>query len=188
MERNMESVNVPTFGSKLKEVRSRMGMNQSQFADYLGINQSLLSKYEKITFSAGNDISKPPKADHICNICKKCNVSADWLLGLAESQTCNVKDDKTAMEALTQLASFYKDKIHIKKAQKEEGAGFDWTDSETIFVLDDKVANSFFKEYLQMKPLYDSGSVPQAMFNQWMKDRINDILKQKEEEEKKLPF
>lgn len=54
-------------------------MNQSQFADFLGISRQSIGFYE-----AGG---RAPDANTIKLICEKCNVSADWLLGLPGEKT-----------------------------------------------------------------------------------------------------
>lgn len=59
---------------RLREVREQSGMTQVEFAKSLGVALSTYSTYEN-----GHQL---PKSDLIIEVCRKHNVSADWLLGL----------------------------------------------------------------------------------------------------------
>ena len=58
----------------LKSIREDMNMNKREFADYLGIKYTTYNGYE-----TG---SRNPDLDFIILIAKKCNLSADYILGL----------------------------------------------------------------------------------------------------------
>lgn len=66
------------FSQRLKTLRSRLRMNQSEFAASIGIKQSTLSSYE-------NDVVTP-SADVLITIAEKYNISLDWLCGLSEKE------------------------------------------------------------------------------------------------------
>lgn len=69
----MESM--ATFKDRLKEVRESMGLNRRKFAKFVGF-----SNYSSIYCYEAGDIY--PDIFNLRKICEKCNVSADWLLGL----------------------------------------------------------------------------------------------------------
>ena len=68
----MQNVNV-----RFKELRSKLGLTQSEMSEKLGMVQPAWARFE-----AGG--VPDPRSSTILNICKTFNVSADWLLGLTE--------------------------------------------------------------------------------------------------------
>lgn len=64
-----------TFKNRIKELRESMGMSGRKFSKFVGLgNHSSIYCYE-----AGDMY---PDIFNLRKICEKCNVSADWLLGL----------------------------------------------------------------------------------------------------------
>ena len=66
------------LGSKINLLRSNTNMNQTEFAEKIGVTQSTLSSYEK-----GNAM---PSLDVLIAIATNFHVSTDWLLGLSKSE------------------------------------------------------------------------------------------------------
>lgn len=66
-----------TFKDRLAQVRESMGMTRSQFALFLQMPANTVYKWE-----AGN---RNPDMFNLMKICTRCDVSADWLLGLKEN-------------------------------------------------------------------------------------------------------
>ena len=66
------------LGSKINLLRSNANMNQTEFAEKIGVTQSTLSSYEK-----GNAI---PSLDVLIAIATNFHVSTDWLFGLSKSE------------------------------------------------------------------------------------------------------
>ena len=64
------------YTERLKELRKYYDMHQTEIADILGISQQHYSMYE-----TGKRILN---AEQIIKICKKYNISADYLLGLSD--------------------------------------------------------------------------------------------------------
>ncbi len=62
----------------IRELREDRDLNQSQIAKVLGTTQQVYSRYEK----GENEIP----VRHIITLCKFYNVSADYILGLKESE------------------------------------------------------------------------------------------------------
>lgn len=67
------------FSEKIKYLRTRLNLNQFEFAALIGIKQPSLSTYERGISS--------PTLDVAIAIAEKCNVSLDWLCGI-ESTPC----------------------------------------------------------------------------------------------------
>jgi transcriptional regulator with XRE-family HTH domain len=67
-----------TLNNRLKELRNDLKMNQSTFAETIGITQSTLSSYENGNASPSNDV--------LLTIAKKFNISLDWLFGISQKK------------------------------------------------------------------------------------------------------
>ncbi len=72
-----KEVNAIISGKRLKEFRKEQNITQETLAKYLNTNRSLLSNYEKGLYL----IATP----FLYMICKKYNISADYLLGRIDS-------------------------------------------------------------------------------------------------------
>ena len=64
------------IASRIKEIRTENNLSQQKFGETLSTSQDTVSLWEK-----GKSL---PTADFIIAICKTFNVSADYLLGLAD--------------------------------------------------------------------------------------------------------
>lgn len=62
---------------RFKELRTQLGLTQTEIADKLGMNQVTWQKLESRT-------TPDPRSSTIFHICKTLGVSSDWLLGLEE--------------------------------------------------------------------------------------------------------
>ena len=66
-------INKGEVGIKLKELRKELKLTQTKLADILNTTQSVIAEYEK-----GKNLIATP---FLYTICKKYNISADYLLG-----------------------------------------------------------------------------------------------------------
>lgn len=64
------------YGQRIKEIRIEKGLTQTEFAKILNTTQKNISKYELEKLDLSTDI--------IILICKKFNISADYILGLED--------------------------------------------------------------------------------------------------------
>ena len=64
------------YAQKLRDLREDADKTQAEVAEYLGINQTVYSRYE----TGRNDI----KPSYIIALCEYYKVSADYILGLPE--------------------------------------------------------------------------------------------------------
>lgn len=72
------------FGSRLKELRKQMGLNQAELAERISVTKSVISYYEN------QDRSPSPEA--LIKLSKIFHVSTDYLLGLESEQVLNVSN------------------------------------------------------------------------------------------------
>lgn len=63
-------------GQRIREIRYESKLNQSEFGQSISVSQDTISLWEN-----GKSL---PNTEFIILICKKYNVSADYLLGLEE--------------------------------------------------------------------------------------------------------
>ena len=74
----------PIYAQRIREVRQRESMTQSNFAASIGTTKNQLSKYEL------GIQDTPTKV--IISVCQKYDVDANWILGLNAQNTINVYD------------------------------------------------------------------------------------------------
>ena len=70
------------FESRIKSLRTSLGLNQVEFALQLNVTKQSVSNWEN-----GNIL---PSIDMLIKICKTFSVSADYLLGLDDKRTLDV--------------------------------------------------------------------------------------------------
>ena len=69
-------MNTNLIGQKIKEIRIENKLNQSEFGKILSVSQDTVSLWEK-----GKSL---PNTEFVIAICKKFNVSANYILGLED--------------------------------------------------------------------------------------------------------
>ncbi|MBQ2714090.1 MAG: helix-turn-helix transcriptional regulator [Clostridia bacterium] len=65
-----------TFCERLKELRLENNLTTTQLGELLGVNNSTVSRWER-----GEIL---PSIEHVYNICKRFDISSDYLLGLID--------------------------------------------------------------------------------------------------------
>ncbi len=73
-----------TFSDRIRKLRAERGMNQGQFADFVGVSRGAMSYYEQE--------ARTPDIAVLKSICEKCGVSADYMLGLIPDRNHAVSD------------------------------------------------------------------------------------------------
>ena len=68
-----KNINRNLSGKRLREIRNENNLTQIKLAQFLNTDNSTISKYEKALF--------PIATPYLYTICKKYNISADYLLG-----------------------------------------------------------------------------------------------------------
>lgn len=95
------------LSSRLKELRTYMGLKQTQLGDLIGVGKSTISMYE-----TGNST---PGVEIIIKICDIFNVSVDYLLGRTDK---NINNFELSNEEVSLLNSFNK----LNNTGKKEAA------------------------------------------------------------------
>ncbi len=65
------------YNDRIRDLREERKLTQRQIAEVLGIRQQVYSKYELGVRSL--------PLEHLMKLCRYYGASADWILGLAES-------------------------------------------------------------------------------------------------------
>jgi transcriptional regulator with XRE-family HTH domain len=73
-----------TFSTRIRKLREERGLNQGQFADFVGISRGAMSYYEQE--------QRTPDIGVLRLLCEKCGVSADYLTGLIPDRNHAVSD------------------------------------------------------------------------------------------------
>lgn len=161
------------LAKRLKELRERLNINQSDFADSLGLRKQTYAAYEKT-------INKPP-VDILIKIAEKYNVSIDWLCGF------------TNEDVGTSALSTYSDILHlIFKLSFVDGIEIDTgfnkveyaplsdiprvDDRHANFMMlyfDDTVINDALKDWKKMLNLLKEGLIDQEVFDLWKEKTLN---------------
>lgn len=137
----MENVN--KFGERLLKLREERNETQQQLADAIGITRQSLSRYET------NE--RTPNIDLIYNVSKHYNVSADYLLGLADVQSLD-NDIKTACKVTGLSEDVIKKLIWLEETRTlicGNGNGIKSTD-----IINDMFLNQHFVEVIKCLASY----------------------------------
>lgn len=94
-------INISTndsFANKLKQLREKEGLSQTQLANKLNISRGSISYYE--------NKERLPDIDVLLRICKYFNVSADYLIGLSDVASLD-----TDVQAVCQYTGLSEDSV-----------------------------------------------------------------------------
>lgn len=123
------------MGEKLQAVRKRSGHTQKEFAEFIGVPQSSLSAYE--------NNKNLPTTEVMIAIANKCNVSLDWLCGLAENSNIdyNLNEFTDISNIMYKLMELNEIGITIKSNKPDMETDEDkWSVNLTIYGNDSKYA------------------------------------------------
>ena len=82
------------FGLRLKELRERRGLSQSEVADRLEVTRSTISGYERNTIT--------PSLDQLVRLAVLYHASLDYMMGM-DNRACFYLDDLTESQKQTVL-------------------------------------------------------------------------------------
>ncbi len=140
------------FGSRLRELRARLGLTQKEFAEKAGFTAATLSAYE-----AGQ---KSPAIIIASDIAEKFNVSLDWLCGIDSSavtqSTPTIKDYLRMLSATPLLFG----NLCIIDADNENTPGNAWVS----FVNFESMRN-FLSSLDKLSSLVNSGALDSNTYN-----------------------
>lgn len=104
----LQEIKMPDFKTRLNDLFIEHGGTAVAFADFLGTSRQTLGYYLN-----GQRI---PDALMVKQICERCNVSSDWLLGLSDTR----KPD-ASVQAVNEYTGLSEAAIESIRAIKEEG-------------------------------------------------------------------
>ena len=159
---------IEIFSERLKEVRTNMGLSQSDFAKLIGITQQSLSSYEKC-------VSKPP-LDIAIKISEKCNISLSWLCGLSDRITNN-----KLFRNYIDIIDIFFDIMNIAHLdvypieidfyiQKDCG---DQPFNGWGIAFTDKHLNEFLADWKKMRHLRAEGIIDNELYALWIEKTVN---------------
>lgn len=151
------------ISSRIKELRSTMGLTQKQFAELINVSAVSVSSYESE--------AKTPSLDMIINIATTCNVSIDWLCGLSDRKSLS-NNFTTYSDVFHLLADICTTKYRNGKST----VLFPTIDNDmpdTLFVAsEDANFYAFFNEYRKMYELYIAGTIDQDVYRFWLQKEL----------------
>ena len=75
---------IKEFAENIKNLRTKKGLTQSQLADRLWLNKSIISAYE--------NEQRMPSLDVLIKLSYEFNVSMEYLLGVGKNKTIDISD------------------------------------------------------------------------------------------------
>ena len=75
---------IKEFAETLKNLRTKKGLTQTQLADRLWLNKSIISAYE--------NEQRMPSLDVLIKLSYEFNVSMEYLLGIEKNKTVDISD------------------------------------------------------------------------------------------------
>jgi transcriptional regulator with XRE-family HTH domain len=159
---------IQNFGTRLKEVRTKMGLSQKEFAKNINVTASALSSYEKGITN--------PSITVVTEIAKFSKVSTDWLLGLSDSTIPenNITTYADLFKILVSLSKIKGFSINIQPYIFESRDFDDFVQYCGILFPDlDKKNISFFDDWAKMLELFRNGSIDEEVYDLWIEKTLN---------------
>ena len=140
---------LPIFKERLEEIRQQMGnLSNTEFAKRIGISRQTLGFYLN-----GDRI---PDCETLVQICQRCNISSNWLLGLSDDPSLqpSVVDDLGLSSEAVNLIRHFNNQDNLKKGVKGlnlllgNDAGYLFMmDVKSIYELSEMLKSGIHVEY-----------------------------------------
>lgn len=75
---------IPTFASRLRQLRLNINLRQEQVAEYISVSKSVISTYENNT--------REPSIEILIRLAELYHVSIDYLLGKTNKYSLDISD------------------------------------------------------------------------------------------------
>lgn len=155
------------ISSRIKELRTSLGMTQTTFAESIGTSQNALSGYE--------NSDRIPSYDILISIATKYNVSLDWLCGLSDkSPSASVVSTYSDVIALlTAIADNSTLNLEIAYDAPSDFDGF-YENAPLLGSIrfDDSKITAFLHEWQDMLRLLKNGTIKESLYKLWLKDQL----------------
>ena len=169
--------NKKIFSEHLKELRSKSGKTQKQFAEFVGSTPATISAYE--------NGAKNPSLELVSSIAACCNVSLDWLCGLSDK-----KGQKKSILTYSDSLNLFYDFMEAARAHGLDiKINFDTVSFFSkifIEITDSGVLSDAIKEFKAIYDLYAANTITKEMYDTLFESLSNKYNKQITDEG--LPF
>lgn len=158
------------LGTRLKLLRKRLKVNQTEFSKMIGISSATLSAYETGV--------KNPSLAVLKNIAETCNVSIDWLCGLSEKESLSNSDDiKTYSDIIKILIEMGKNiyiDFNIFDSFMDGAKNYRLTQETQveIIIYSEPIAH-FVKDWKKMIDLHSSGIIDDNLYALWIDQQLD---------------
>ena len=102
-----------TFGEKVKAERTKLGLNQDELAEKIGVTRRVICSYE-------NDKSRPRGTERYKKLAEALNVNVNYLLSEDDAFIADVEDKYGRRGAAYLIAKKNNKKYTPKKYRKDE--------------------------------------------------------------------
>jgi len=158
------------LSDRLKEIRESSGLTQAAFSVTIGVSPATYNAYETDR--------QFPRSDTVLEICKKYNVSADWLLGIDNAE---VKPKyERVVDMIDELRDFFGAFVIQGECEYVIPGRKTGNPQKTDYVyiyFDDPEIVSYYKDWREMKKLLNKGTLTEDLFKQWEEGRKNILRK-----------
>lgn len=162
------------IAERIKQLRKKLRLNQSEFCEKLGIKQSTLSSYENGMVSPSNDV--------LYAIATQYHVSLDWLFGISEKEVSlsSMGDIVGFLLELNELEELHyeleiNDKFFndIETADNRWYANIKFYGNEKSYIYNGDMCQ-FLSSLNENRESFESYFTPKDMFEIWKKQMITE--------------
>lgn len=155
---------IEIFSERLKEVRNKMGLNQAEFANLIGVTQQSLSGYEKCT--------SKPTLEVAIRIAKECNISLSWLCGLSD----RISNNKV-FQTYTDIIDIFFDIMNVARlnvyiVDNCVVDAFNYNSIMHGIAFSDEYLNEFLEDWRKMRNLFLNGTIDDEVYSLWREKTI----------------
>lgn len=166
--------NTIQIAERIKQLRKKLHLNQSEFCEKLGIKQSTLSSYENGTVSPSNDV--------LYAIATQYHISLDWLFGISDKEVSlsSMGDIVGFLLELNELEELHyeleiNDKFFndIETAENRWYANIKFYGNEKPYIYNGDMCQ-FLSSLNENRESFESYFTPKDMFEIWKKQMITE--------------
>ena len=166
--------NTIQIAERIKQLRKKLHLNQSEFCEKLGIKQSTLSSYENGTVSPSNDV--------LYAIATQYHISLDWLFGISDKEVSlsSMGDIVGFLLELNELEELnYELEINdkffndIETAENRWYANIKFYGNEKPYIYNGDMCQ-FLSSLNENRESFESYFTPKDMFEIWKKQMITE--------------
>lgn len=155
---------------RLRQLRcDELDLTQKDFSARIGCTTASLSAYE--------NGSKLPPTSTLINIAKTSHCSVDWLLGIKDEMTYDLKDRpaRNYSEYIKRLFSLEDSEIEINvDCECLDGNGMTFLSRRGI-AFQDPIIKVFLKSWSKISSLYQDGTIDDTVYNAWKEKVLRDF-------------